>query len=156
MALNKTETDRREQRRQKVAQILVRRPRVTVRQIRRALAKSGHTNPKTGEPWSIGTVQSDIEVVREEAREQMRENADEWRAKELDKLRQLEQDAWGEGNHKLVLRCMKRRADLLGLDEPDQIEHEGELGLESNTLDEVMKSLTDRAARLGAEEKTDD
>jgi len=156
MALNKTRKDRREQRRQKVAQILVRRPRVTVRQIRRALAKSGHTNPETEKPWSIGTVQSDIEAVREEAREQMRESADNWRAKELDKLRQLEQDAWDEGNHELVLRCMKRRADLLGLDEPDQVEMDGQLDLKSDTLDDVMESLTDRAARLGAEEETDD
>lgn len=34
-------------------------------------------------------------------------------------------------------------------------EHSGELGIESDTLDDVMESLTDRAARLGEEEEDD-
>ena len=155
MALNKTKAERRAQRRQKVAQVLVRRPRVTVQQMRRVLAKAGHINPERDEPWSTGTVQNDIEAVREEAREQMRQDADEWRAKELDKLRQLEQDAWDEGNHDLVLKCMKRRANLLGLDEPEEVDMDASLGIKENTLDDVMESIADRASRLGSEEDDD-
>ena len=34
-------------------------------------------------------------------------------------------------------------------------EHSGELGIESDTLDDVMESLTDRAKRLGEEEDND-
>ena len=34
-------------------------------------------------------------------------------------------------------------------------EHSGELGIESDTLDDVMESLTERAARLGSEEDDD-
>jgi len=128
MALNKTKAERRAQRRRRVAQLLVRRPRITVREIRRALLKDGHYNPKTDEAWSVGTIQSDVEAVREEAREQMEKSADEWRAKELRRLRQPQQEAWYEGNRELVLRCMKRRHELLGLDEPDQHEITGEEG----------------------------
>jgi len=35
-------------------------------------------------------------------------------------------------------------------------EHSGGLDIESDSLDDVMESLTDRAARLGAEEESDD
>lgn len=122
MPLNKTKAERRAQRRRRVAQLLVRRPRITVREIRRALFKDGHFNPETEEPWSVGTIQKDVEAVRKEAREEMRKSADEWRAKELRRLQQLQQEAWDEGNHKLVLRCMKRRAKMLGLDEPEQVD----------------------------------
>jgi len=128
MPLNKTKAERRAQRRRRVAQLLVRRPKITVREIRRALLKDGHYNPQTDEAWSVGTIQSDVEAVREEAREQMRESADEWRAKELQKLQQLEQEAWDKGDRQMVLRCMKRRHELLGLDEPDQHEITGEEG----------------------------
>jgi hypothetical protein len=120
MALNKTAKDRRELRRQKVAQLLVRRPRITVRQVQKALLKSGHYNPDTNEAWSIGTVQSDIEHVREHARENMERDANEWRAIELDRLQELQKEAWDEGDRDLVLRCMKRRANLLGLDAPEK------------------------------------
>jgi len=120
MALNKTAKDRRELRRQKVAQLLVRRPRITVRQVQKTLLKSGHYNPDTNEAWSVGTVQSDIEHVRGQARENMERDANEWRAIELDRLQELQKEAWDEGDRDLVLRCMKRRANLLGLDAPEK------------------------------------
>ena len=120
MSFDKTAQHRRDLRRQKVAQLLVRRPRITVRQMQTALLKSGHYNPRTDEKWSRQTVQNDIEHVREQARENMDRGANEWRAIELDRLQELQKEAWDEGDRDLVLRCMKRRAKLLGLDAPEK------------------------------------
>jgi hypothetical protein len=55
----------------------------------------------------------------------MERDANEWRAIELDRLQELQKEAWDEGDRDLVLRCMKRRASLLGLDAPEKLEHSG-------------------------------
>lgn len=53
-----------------------------------------------------------------------------------------------------VIKIMKRRAELRGLDAPERKEHEhtGELDVQSSTLDEVLAEIADRAKRLGEEE----
>ena len=131
MGFDKTAQHRRDLRRQKVAQLLVRRPRITVRQMQTALLQSGHYNPRTNEKWSRQTVQNDIEHVRGQARENMERDANEWRAIELDRLQELQKEAWDEGDRDLVLRCMKRRANLLGLDAPEKLELDGQVDVDT-------------------------
>lgn len=139
MPLNKTKADIRDRRRQLVAGIMVRRPRVTQREIRRLLAEKGHVNPETGEPWSLGTINSDVEAIREEARERMEEDADTWRARELQMLRELQADAWDAGEYRTVVAISKRRAKLLGLDEPD--EFRTTVGTDAETIETLMDAL---------------
>lgn len=141
MGLNKTESDIRDQRRKLVAEIMVRRPRVTQRQIRRTLTERGHKNPETGKPWSIGTINRDVEAIRERAREKMDRDAREWRARELDMLRQLQADAWEEGDYRTVVSISKRRAKLLGLDEPEEIE--ATVGTDPETIETLLDALED-------------
>lgn len=123
MRANKTRKDIRERRRQIIAQLMVRRPRVTQRQIRDALTRQGHTNPETDEPWSLGTINNDVDVIRRTARDRMRDDADTWRARELEMLRELQADAWDAEEYSTVVSISKRRAKLLGLDEPDELSH---------------------------------
>lgn len=135
MALNKTQADIRDRRRQRIARLMVRRPRVTQRQIRQALTEEGEANPDTGEPWSLGTINSDVDAIREAARARMQDDADTWRARELEMLRTLQADAWDDGEYRTVVAISKRRAKLLGLDAPKR--HD------LSTLDIDMSELTD-------------
>jgi len=144
MALNDTQSDIRDRRRQLVAEIMVRRPRVTQRQLREALTEQGHINPETGEAWSLGTINRDVEVVREQAQERMSRSAEEWRAQELEMLQELQADAWKEGEYRTVIQVSKRRAKLLGLDEPEKIEAALSLG----RSEEFQDALTDLMGAL--------
>jgi len=139
MGLNKTATDIRDQRRKLVAEIMVRRPRVTQRQIREALTSKGYLNPETGNPWSIGTINRDVEAIRQRARNQMDRSAREWRARELEMLRQLQADAWDEGDYRTVVSISKRRAKLLGLDEPEELDVD--MGTDPETIETLLDAL---------------
>lgn len=139
MALNKTESDIRDRRRKLVAKMMVRRPRITQRQIRQELTEKGFINPDTGEPWSIGTINRDVEAIRERARNQMDRHAREWRARELEMLRQLQADAWDEGNYRTVVSISKRRAKLLGLDEPEELDVD--MGTDPETVETLLDAL---------------
>ena len=112
-------------RRQRIAAILVRRPRITQRQIYELLAgpvdRGGLRNPATGEPYSLGTINLDIEALRAEMRQRLTQDASTWIAHELDKLDAIEEAAWNEKDFATLLKAMKRRADLLGLDAPTKI-----------------------------------
>lgn len=146
MPLNNSRSDIRDRRRQLVAEIMVRRPRVTQRQVRDALTEQGHINPETGEAWSLGTINRDVEAVREQAQKRMNRSAEEWRSQELEMLRELQADAWEEGEYRTVIQVSKRRAKLLGLDEPEQIDAALSLGRSEefqDALADLMGALED-------------
>ena len=152
MGLNKSKIDIRERRRQLVAQFMVRRPRVTQRQLRAALAERGHVNPETGAPWSLGTINRDVEAVREKARARMEDDANTWRARELEMLRELQADAWDAGEYRTVVSISKRRAKLIGLDSPDELR--ATMDMEGDVIPTLMQALQDfpqaRAAAANA------
>ena len=141
MRANETRKDIRERRRQLVAQLMVRRPRVTQRQLRAALAERGHVNPETGAPWSLGTINRDVEAIREKARARMEDDANTWRARELEMLRALQADAWDAGEYRTVVSISKRRAKLLGLDEPDELR--ATMDMEADVIPTLMQALQD-------------
>ena len=104
-----------EQRRGLVAQLLLTRPSISQREIVDALAKRGHT-------WSVATICGDIAALRQEWQLRAARNVNEWIAEELAKLDLLESMAWNNKDARTVLACMKRRADLRGLDAPKRLE----------------------------------
>lgn len=112
-------------RRQRIAAILVRRPRITQRQIHQLLAsdphKGGLRNPETNEPYSLATINKDVKWLRAQIKKRARQDTDAWVAAELDKLDAIEEAAWNEKDFATILKAMKRRADLLGLDAPSKI-----------------------------------
>jgi len=78
---------------------------------------------------SVGTVNADIQAVREEWAERRRTAYDEWVGEELAKLDRLERSLLPlalKGQTSAadrVLSIMDRRARLLGLDKPERHEH---------------------------------
>lgn len=130
MGLNTTQKDRIEERRQLIAKLRVRRPRITVRQIRDLLYRRAEPgvgyNPDTGEPWSIGTIQSDIEAIRDKIREDYDRSTAELRNRELELLDELQFQALDNGDITEARRISESRRKLLGLDEPEDINVQGE------------------------------
>lgn len=116
-----------EYRRQLVTQALIERPSATQRQIQEAIGKT-LLNNETGEPYSLGTINNDIKVVRQGWRDKATGNYGDWVAGELAKLDRLEEKAWAIASYDLILKCMQRRAKLLGLDQPQRLAHEGKDG----------------------------
>lgn len=129
MARNTARGDVQAIRRQKVASLLTRNARITQQQILDKLTEEGFVNPQTDSPWGIGTINRDVQAIREEARERLELDAAEWIARELETLEELQMDAWSAKELDTVLRILKRRAKLLGLDAParQEIDHSGQV-----------------------------
>jgi transcriptional regulator with XRE-family HTH domain len=98
---------------------------------------------------SVGTVNSDLQAVRDEWAERRRTATDEWLSEELAKLDRLERALLplalqGQASAAdRVLSVMDRRAKLLGLNKPDRHEHT------VITLDAIEAEI----ARLEAEQR---
>lgn len=112
--------------------------RMSENEIHRALAKL--------EPpiiCSIGTVNRDIKRIREEWRERTGDSVQVWLAAELATLHELERAAWEAGKLDIVIRCLERRARMLGLDKP----------ADARTMNIDLSSLsTEQLQRLAAGE----
>ena len=111
-----------DRRKQLVASLLARNPRISRRQIRAALAlpleQGGIRNPLTEEPYSLGTVQADIEELRGGWRLLREKSVEEWLEQELMMYEELQIQAWRNGDLSEVRRISEARRKMLGLDAP--------------------------------------
>jgi membrane peptidoglycan carboxypeptidase len=130
-----------DRRRNLVASLLRRNPRITRRQIQAALARpvkdGGIRNPDTGRPYSLGTVQADVEAIKEEWREARVKAASAWIEETLATYEELEIQAWRDGDLTEVRHIQKARRELLGLDKPVKIaptDPSGEQPYEGNVV----------------------
>lgn len=113
-----------ERRRTLIASLLVRNPRITRRQLHEMLARpmsqGGLRNPDTGEPYSLGTIQNDVDEIRAEWERKRLQSTSEWVARELAVYEELEMQAWRDGDLAEVRRVSEARRKLLGLDAPSK------------------------------------
>ena len=116
-----------ERRRQAIASLLVRKPKASQREIQEWV---GHNilNPDTGEPYSLGTINNDLRVIRETWRERAQADYADWVAEELARIEEVEAAAWKRDDMELVLKCSDRRCKLLGLYAPNRQEVSGPEG----------------------------
>jgi len=103
-----------EKRRRLISSMLIRRPNITRRELMDEIGKM-ILNPATGEPFSLGTIQNDIDALKEGWRERAAEDAAAWIAEQLATIDQLQGDAWSQRDYGVVLRCIQERAKLKGL-----------------------------------------
>lgn len=113
-----------DRRRQRVAELVVRHR--TQREICDTLAAEGFANPETGEPYSLGTVNADIKLLRAQWRRDSARDIQTHRSELLAELAAVKRAAWGDGDLQAVLRALKQQADILGLsqtvdDRPDSL-----------------------------------
>jgi len=105
-------------RRERVAQLVLRG--LTAREIVAALASGDNRiiNGRTGKPWSLGTIGTDLIALKAEWNRRANAAFDEHRARQLAEVAELKRAAWSSRRYETVLRCLEREAKLLGLDAP--------------------------------------
>lgn len=93
----------------------------TQREIIVALAAEGTLNPETGGAWGLGTINRDLKALEDEWRAEALADLTGHKALMLAELRETARTAWEGGDLAIVLRSLKQQAELLGLDEPQQL-----------------------------------
>lgn len=115
-------------RRLKVQQLALRG--LTQREIVRALKRQQIVNPKTGEPYSLGTINADLQALETEWEEAALEVRSKKKARIAVELRELKRSAYGDRDYKLVAEIIKQERQLFSLDDPielnvqSRVEHE--------------------------------
>lgn len=84
-----------------------------------ALAEAGHINPKTGEPWSIGTVNRDVSMLRSEWEEKAAADYDLHVRTQLAKIHQAQRAAWASGDLDTFARFMEQEIKITGTGQRD-------------------------------------
>lgn len=125
MALNRSKLEIVGIRRRRVAALVLRG--LTQREIVQALANPRHptdriVNPRTGEPYSLGTIHSDIVALRKLWLEESLEDIQSHKSVVLAELAEVKRFAWTKGELVHVLRALSQQAKLLGLNEPEGVD----------------------------------
>ncbi len=120
---------------------------MTQREIQKALAQEpiNLDNPKNGQPWSVGTVNSDLKAIEAEWMKLAIDSLEQHKARRLAELAEVKRAAWAANDLDKVLRAIQQERDLLGLDKPKQTMLSGEVGLKhkvnEDDLSEAKRSL---------------
>jgi len=127
MILNKSRAIRIDQRRNLVASLLLRNPKITQREICKSLAGKGFVNPDKNEPYSLGTINSDVKELQDEWRVDAQTDIAEWKAVQLEQINEVIRQAWKDRDLQTVLRAIKMQSDIIGTNAPTKTEHSGEI-----------------------------
>jgi len=131
MPRNEGDAIGRELRQQWVASLLAARPRITQREICSFLAGEHRqgapriVNPRTSKPYALGTINADVQQLRQEYRDKRDESRDEWIGKLLLLYEELLRKAMGAGDLSEARHVAKAMREMLGLDAPTKLEHGG-------------------------------
>lgn len=94
---------------------------LTQREIERALATQKIHNPDTRKPWSLGTINADVQAMEAEWREQSLKSLAERKARVAAELEYLKRSAWADKDYELVRKLLKDERDMFGLDEAIEV-----------------------------------
>lgn len=96
----------------------------TQREIVEILPKIGEAdggpcvNEATSEPWSLGTINSDIKALQSEWKREAKKAVDHHKARELAELQEAKRQAFHDNDIASVLRAVALEMSLLGTEEP--------------------------------------
>lgn len=131
-----------EDRRREVAAL--RRRRLTIRQIVKALADAGRVNPKTGTPWALGTIKKDLDALQAQYRAAAMRDVTEHKSEILADYDELMRIAWQERNHTELRHLLAAVRELLGTDAPQVL-----------VIEQVTRIMDEALDRLEAEFRDD-
>lgn len=100
-------------RRLRVASLVLRQ--VTQREIVELLPRYKIVNPETGQPYSLGTVNNDIQQLKAGWQAEAREKADSHLGRIWAEIQEVKREAWGQKDLRTVLTALGEEIDLLGL-----------------------------------------
>lgn len=130
MILNKSRAIRIDQRRNLVASLLLRNPKITQREICDNLAERGFYNPDTNDPYSLGTINADVNSLIEEWRKDAQAEISEWRALQLEELNEVKRQAWKDRDLSTVIRAIKLQSEIVGTGAPVKLDQSGTIKVE--------------------------
>jgi len=128
MALSNSNQANIDERRRCVASLVLRGR--TQREVEQELPKLTPpiVNPKTGQPYALGTINADVKAIREDWRRRAAEDIGEHVARIVAELTEVKRAAWAEKSYGDILRAIEKECKILGVDSPDkQIVIEGDL-----------------------------
>jgi hypothetical protein len=118
MGLNNAQLAVIDHRRRQVARMRLRG--MTQREIVDGLIKLKIVNPDTKQPYSLGTINADLQALDREWLKQAQGETVEYKARTLAELREVKRQGWSDKDMGIVLRALKQETELLGLDAPVQ------------------------------------
>lgn len=118
MIVNKKREIRMDQRRSIVASMLLRHPGVTQREICDKLEEQRFTNPDSGKPYSLGTINGDVQALQKEWREEAQAEIAEWKALQIEQINEVIRQAWKDKDLNSVLKSIKMQSDIIGTQQP--------------------------------------
>jgi len=100
-----------EHRREAVARHMLRG--LSLREIQDKLATADKIlNPDTKEPYSVETIRSDQAAIKRLWASSTKASVETHRARQLAELGEIKREAWGAGNHGLVLQALSQESKL--------------------------------------------
>jgi len=114
MALNSSKKTVIKHRREAVAKLRLRG--LTQREIVDKLTREGLVNPETGQSYSIGTINADVQTLETEWRKQASADTAALKGRTLAELHEVKRAAWEENQLTTVLRAIDQEVHLMGLD----------------------------------------
>lgn len=123
------------------------------REIEEALAKVQDLRNPQGKPYSIATVNRDIQVIRLEMQQQYAADYFAHASEMLAQYREVRREAWRNGDLDAVLKACAAECKLMGLDRPDRLEVTWRREAEEAGFDagDVFEKLVQQAEQLLAE-----
>lgn len=123
MALNNSKNAIIDRRRLDVAQLRLRG--LTQREIEEQLKTARKVNPKTGKPWSLGTINGDLAALSEQWQKEATAEIAELKAQQLAEIRAARRQAWVDKDIAQIRQLIKLEMDLLGTEAPKRNELTG-------------------------------
>ncbi len=120
MALNSSEIDIRDHRREAVARLRLKGN--TQREICIKLAEEGIVNPETDEPWTVGTICTDLKALEKIWKQNAINHIAEKKGQMFAEYEEIKRVAWKEKDFNAILRACKQQCELLGLNAPEKQE----------------------------------
>ena len=117
--LNAKKPLRIDRRRSIVSQLLGRNPNLSQREICDLLAEK-YVNPDTTNPWSLGTVNGDVQALRARWRAEADANSEEVFARQLAEIREHRRTAWIDKNLSEVRQSLALEVRLTGTEAPQK------------------------------------
>ena len=141
-------------RRRKVASLILRKR--TQREIVDDLFKKGLLNPETGNPYSIGTINADVQALRKQWKEDAAKDMADAVGDHLAELGEVRRSAWGSLDYGAILRALGQEADIRGINSPTEIKHSGGVEIADSSDAELVKAAKEVVASREADAPTSD
>jgi len=128
---------------------------MTQREIEKALRNQKMINPRTGKPWSLGTINADLQEMEEAWQASALASRQKLKNRSNAELEEMKRQAWKDGDIRLALEIRREQNKLFALYDPIELSVSGNMththqmglledavaGMEEDELDALIADL---------------